>query len=67
MSAGGPKGESAGAQMYYTIKPASGGWRARLFGDNHELVWFTEVYKHYAGAAHAVALAKKHAATAPLR
>jgi len=53
--------------MYYTIKPASGGWRARLFGDNHELVWFTEVYKHYAGAAHAVALAKKHAATAPLR
>ena len=53
--------------MYYTIRAASGGWRARLFGDNHELVWITEVYRHYAGAEHAVALARAYAATAPLR
>jgi uncharacterized protein YegP (UPF0339 family) len=53
--------------MYYTITPASGGWRARLFGANHELVWFTEVYTYRAGAEHAIALARAHAAAALLR
>lgn len=53
--------------MYYTIKPASGGYRARLFGNNHELVWMTEVYTYKVGAEHAIALARANAATAPLR
>jgi uncharacterized protein YegP (UPF0339 family) len=53
--------------MYFKIVPASGGYRAHLYGDNHELVWFTEVYKYREGAAHAIQLARTHAATAPLR
>jgi uncharacterized protein YegP (UPF0339 family) len=53
--------------MYFKIVPASGGNRAHLYGNNHELVWFTEVYSYREGAAHAIALAKTHAATAPIR
>jgi uncharacterized protein YegP (UPF0339 family) len=53
--------------MYYTIKPASGGYRARLFANNHELVWMTEVYTHRSGAEHAIALARAYAASAPVR
>jgi uncharacterized protein YegP (UPF0339 family) len=53
--------------MYYTIKPASGGYRARLLDDDHELVWMTGVYAYRAGAEHAIALARANAASAPLR
>jgi uncharacterized protein YegP (UPF0339 family) len=53
--------------MYFKIVPASGGYRAHLYGDNHELVWFTEVYRYREGAANAIQLARAHAATAPLR
>jgi uncharacterized protein YegP (UPF0339 family) len=53
--------------MYFRIVPASGGYRAHMYGGNNELVWFTEVYTHRAGAEHAIALMRAHAATAPLR
>lgn len=45
--------------MYFTITTASGGYRARLFGSNHKLVWWSEVYTTKAGAANAIALAKQ--------
>jgi uncharacterized protein YegP (UPF0339 family) len=50
---------------YFTIERASGGFRARFFGGNDELVWLTEVYVRKEGAEHAIAFAKAHAATAP--
>ena len=52
--------------MYFTIEKASGGYRARLFGGNGELVWLTEVYVSKQGAKHAINLAKANAVTAPV-
>jgi uncharacterized protein YegP (UPF0339 family) len=54
-------------QPFFTIKPASGGWRARFYGGNGELMWWTEVYVSKQSAQHAVAVLKAHAATAPIR
>jgi uncharacterized protein YegP (UPF0339 family) len=50
----------------FSIDPASGGFRAHFWGDNGELVWWTEVYVRKAGAQHAIDLLKRHAATAPV-
>lgn len=44
--------------MYFTIEAASGGYRARLYASNHQLVWLTEVYTTKASAQHAIDLAK---------
>lgn len=44
--------------MYFTIENASGGYRARLFGGNNELVWMTEVYVSKAGAQNAIRIAQ---------
>lgn len=52
--------------MYFTIETASGGYRARAFGANGELVWWTEVYSSTAGAQSAIALMKSQAAGAPV-
>jgi uncharacterized protein YegP (UPF0339 family) len=52
--------------MYFTIEAASGGYRARIFGGNHELIFLTEVYVHKAGAQNAVNVVKARAATAPV-
>jgi uncharacterized protein YegP (UPF0339 family) len=43
--------------MYYSIDPASGGYRAHLWA-NGKLIWWTEVYVHMAGAENAVRIAK---------
>jgi uncharacterized protein YegP (UPF0339 family) len=43
--------------MYFTIKLDHDGYRARLFGANHELVWWTEGYDDKASALHAIELA----------
>lgn len=51
---------------YFTIEPASGGYRARFFGANNELVWLTEVYVRKAGAQAAIAFARAHAPSAPV-
>jgi uncharacterized protein YegP (UPF0339 family) len=52
--------------MYFTIQRASGGYRAHAYGENHSLVWWTEVYVHKAGAMNAIALLKAGAAQAPV-
>jgi uncharacterized protein YegP (UPF0339 family) len=52
--------------MYFQIVPRSGGYRALLKGDNHELVWMTEIYVRKAGAEHAISLAKTYAPSAPI-
>jgi uncharacterized protein YegP (UPF0339 family) len=52
--------------MYFTIEPRSGGYRALAYGDNDELVWWTEVYVRKAGAQYAIALMKARAASAPV-
>lgn len=51
--------------MYFEIVTASGGYRANIKGDNHELVFQTEVYKQEAGAKNAIDMVKTEAATAP--
>jgi uncharacterized protein YegP (UPF0339 family) len=52
--------------MYFTIVAASRGYRAHAYGANHELVWWTEVYVHKAGAVNAVRMLQSGAARAPV-
>jgi uncharacterized protein YegP (UPF0339 family) len=54
-------------QPYFTIASASGGWRARFYGGNGELMWWTEVYTSKQSAQNAIAVVKANAATAPIR
>lgn len=51
--------------MYFTIERASGGYQAKAYGANHELVWLTEIYVQKGGAQNAISLMKRGAATAP--
>jgi uncharacterized protein YegP (UPF0339 family) len=50
--------------MYFTIESASGGYRAHIYGGNHKLVFWTEVYDSKAGAENAIEMVKAGAATA---
>jgi uncharacterized protein YegP (UPF0339 family) len=52
--------------MYFTIVPAQGGYRGHVYGANHELVWWTEVYVHKAGAMNAINLLRNGASGAPV-
>lgn len=52
--------------MYFTIESASGGYRARIYGGNHELVFWTEVYVTKAGAMNAIEMVKRGAGNAPV-
>ena len=52
--------------MYFTIERASGGYRARAYGANHELVWWTEVYVQKSGAQSAINMLKARAPGAPV-
>lgn len=64
MTAGGPREESAGAQMYFAIVSASGGYRVRIRGNNRETMFLSEVYTTKASAKHAIAVVKAGAANA---
>ena len=44
--------------MYFEIVTASGGYRARIRGGNHEIMFHSEVYVTKASAMHAVAVVK---------
>lgn len=50
--------------MYFEIVTASGGFRAHAKGDNHELVWWTEVYTAKASAQNAINMLKNGASGA---
>jgi uncharacterized protein YegP (UPF0339 family) len=50
---------------YFEIVRASGGYRAHYWSGGN-LVWWTEVYVHKAGAQNAIASLKANAATAPV-
>jgi uncharacterized protein YegP (UPF0339 family) len=52
--------------VYFAIVTASDGYRAHVYGANNELVWWTEVYVHKAGAMNAIQLLKDGAAGAPV-
>jgi uncharacterized protein YegP (UPF0339 family) len=53
--------------MYFEIVGVPGAYRARFVSsENHEIVWWTENYVHKAGAQHAIDLAKRFAASAPV-
>ncbi len=51
--------------MYFTIEPASGGYRGHAYGANNRLVWWTEVYTSKAGVENAVRILRSEAANAP--
>lgn len=53
--------------MYFKITQDRDGYRARLYSDNHELVWWTEAYNTRHGAEHAIALLRHYGPSAPLR
>lgn len=50
--------------MYFEIVPRKGGFRALLKGNNHELVWWTEIYPRKSSAQHAIDLAKAYSPSA---
>jgi uncharacterized protein YegP (UPF0339 family) len=50
--------------MYFEIVRASGGYRANIKGDNHELVFQTEVYERKASAQNAIDMVKTGAPVA---
>lgn len=50
---------------YFEIVPASGGYRAHFWSGGN-IVWWTEVYVHKAGALNAVKTIKQHGASAPV-
>jgi uncharacterized protein YegP (UPF0339 family) len=52
--------------MYFEIVSASGGYRARIRGGNHEIMFVSEVYASKSGAQHAIAVVKVHAPDAPV-
>jgi uncharacterized protein YegP (UPF0339 family) len=50
---------------YFKIVPASGGYRAQFWSGGN-LVWWTEVYVHRAGAQNAIDTIRRHAGGAQL-
>jgi uncharacterized protein YegP (UPF0339 family) len=52
--------------MYFTIMTASGGYRARAYGDNGEQMMISEVYTSKQSAQHAIGVIKAQAASAPV-
>lgn len=51
--------------MYFTIVAASGGYRAHIYGANHELVFWSEVYTTKASAVNAIRMVQNGAGGAP--
>ena len=52
--------------MFFTITTASGGYRARAYGDNGEELMISQVYTRKASAQHAIDIIKTQAVTAPV-
>lgn len=52
--------------MYFEIVSASGGYRARIRGGNHEIMFTTEVYSTKASARHACEVVKNNALLATI-
>lgn len=50
--------------MYFAIVTASGGYRVRIRGGNHETMLISEVYTTKAAALHAINVVKQNAASA---
>ena len=52
--------------MYFTVVRASGGFRAHIYGANHQLVFWTEVYTAKASALNAINIVRGGAGGAPV-
>ncbi len=52
--------------MYFTIKKGQGGYRARLYGANNRLIWWTEGYRNKTGAENAIRLAMQTTTRTPV-
>jgi uncharacterized protein YegP (UPF0339 family) len=52
--------------VYFTVEHASGGYRARIYGGNHEQMFISEVYPRKATALEAISIVKTYAANAPV-
>jgi uncharacterized protein YegP (UPF0339 family) len=51
---------------YFTIRKDRDGYRARLFANNNELVWWTEGYVGKSSAQNAIKIAKQTSSTTPV-
>lgn len=52
--------------MYFEIVTASGGYRAHAYGDNHKLIFWTQVYDYKSSATNAIDVMKAGARNAPV-
>lgn len=52
---------------HFTIEDAEGGFQAKFYGANGELVFITEIYERRAGAENAIDLLKTSASEAPVK
>jgi uncharacterized protein YegP (UPF0339 family) len=52
--------------MYFEIVRASGGFRVRIRGGNHEIMFISEVYRNKHGAQNAISVVKAYAFSAPV-
>ena len=52
---------------YFTIRKDRDGYRARLYANNNELVWWTEGYVRKAGAENAIRIARETSNRTPIR
>jgi hypothetical protein len=57
----------ATGHAYFRIEPARGGWQAKFYGGNDELVWITEIHPDRRNALAAIQFAKNYAAIAPVK
>ncbi len=51
---------------YFTIRKDRDGFRARLYGGNNELVWWTEGYVNKSSAQNAIRIAKQTTNATPV-
>ncbi len=51
---------------YFTIDRAKDGYQSHFWGDNHRLVWWTQVYDEKESAEHAIWLLQRYAAVSPV-
>jgi uncharacterized protein YegP (UPF0339 family) len=52
---------------YFTIRKDRGGYRARLYASNGELIWWTEGYVNKSSAQNAIKIAQQTSSTTPIR
>jgi uncharacterized protein YegP (UPF0339 family) len=53
--------------MYFQVVETTAGYHARIRGDNHEIVFSSQVYGARSSAINAITMVQTGASTAPIR